>query len=90
MKTDFPILVKSMRLLFKPDFKSLETLTHEEHDQVLTDLEARSSQMIVDNGYTEEEFYSLYQEYYMDFSSDNPDEWIIKHDPSNAQIISGN
>lgn len=89
MKTDFPTLVKSMRLIFKPDFKALESLAHEEHDRVLSELESKSSQMIVDNGYTEEEFYSLYQEYYMDFSSDNPDEWVIKHDPSNAQIISG-
>ncbi len=45
--------------------------------------------MIVENGYSEEEFYSLYREYFMDFSSENPDEWIIKHDPANAQIISG-
>ncbi len=89
MKTDFPTLVKSMRLVLRPDFKALESLEGEPHDQALSDLEKKSAQMIVENGYSEDEFYSLYQEYFIDFSSDNPDEWIIKHDPDNAQIISG-
>ncbi len=90
MKTAFPTLVKAMRLLLKPEFKKLETLVGEEHSQTLEYVENKSSQMIVENGYSEEEFYSLYREYFMDFSSENPDEWIIKHDPENAQIISGN
>jgi hypothetical protein len=46
--------------------------------------------MILEAGYTETEFYSLSGEYYMDFSSENPDEWVVKLDPENAQIISGN
>jgi hypothetical protein len=46
--------------------------------------------MVLDAGYTKDEFDSLYREYFMDFSSDKPDEWIIRHDPENAQIISGN
>lgn len=90
MKTDFVTLVKSMRLILRPEFKKLETLVGEEHSQTLENVESQSTQMIIENGYTEEEFYSLYQEYYMDFSSENPDEWIIKRDPENAQIISGN
>ena len=44
--------------------------------------------MIQDAGYTEEEFNNTRDKYYMDFSSDNPDEWIIKHNPDNAKLIS--
>jgi hypothetical protein len=93
MKTDFAILIKSMRLTFRPDFKIItinSILTPEQLDQALLDLEEKQGQMIIDNGYTQEEFDLLYREYFMDFSSENPDEWIIKHDPENAQIISGN
>ncbi len=89
MKTDFPILVKAMRLCFRTEFKALESLDDVQHDQALSDLEDKSKKMIAENGYSEEEFYTLYQEYFMDFTSDNPDEWIIRHDPENAQIISG-
>lgn len=93
MKTDFAILIKSMRLTFRPDFKNItlkDGLTAEQLDQELADLEKRQQQMIHDNGYTQEEFDALYREYYMDFSSNNPDEWVIKHDPENPIIISGN
>jgi hypothetical protein len=45
--------------------------------------------MITDSGYSEEEFYQLESQYFLDFSSEDPDEWIIRHDPENAQIISG-
>lgn len=87
MKTDFPTLIKSMRLVLKPEFDRLDALKDEEHDQMLAFIESKSLQMIQDNGYTEEEFYTIYAQYYMDFSSNNPDEWIIKLDPNNAQVI---
>lgn len=93
MKTEFSTLIKSMRLVFRPDFKAItlkDGLTTEQLNQALEELEQRQQQMIVDNGYTKEEFDSLYREYFMDFSSENPDEWVIKHDPANPVIISGN
>lgn len=93
MKTEFSTLIKSMRLIFRPDFKAITLkadLSVEQLNQALEELEQKQQQMIVDNGYTKEEFDSLYREYYMDFSSDNPDEWVIKHDPANPVIISGN
>lgn len=92
MKKDFAQLIKEMRVALRPDFKSLtfnEALTSEQLDQALADIEKRQDQMVIDAGYTKEEFDSVYREYFMDFSSDKPDEWIIKHDPENAQIISG-
>lgn len=90
MKTDFVTLVKEMRKCLRPSFKRLETLVGEEHSNTLENVEETSSKMITEAGYTEHEFYTLSSEYYMDFSSENPDEWIIRHDPENAQIISGN
>lgn len=93
MKTDFATLIKSMRLTFRPDFKAItlkDGLSSEQLDQELADLEKRQQQMVRDNGYTQEEFDALYREYYMDFSSANPDEWVIKHDPENPIIVSGN
>lgn len=93
MKTEFATLIKSMRLVFRPDFKTItlsEGLTTEQLDQALLELEKKQQQMIVENGYTQEEFDVLYREYYMDFTSDNPDEWVIKHDPENPVIISHN
>ena len=93
MKTDFAILIKSMRLTFRPDFKAItlkDGLSPEQLDQELADLEKRQQQMVQDNGYTQEEFDALYREYYMDFSSNNPDEWVIRHDPENPIIVSGN
>jgi hypothetical protein len=79
-----------MRKSLRPEFKKLETLVGEEHSQTLESVEEKSSKMILEAGYTETEFYSLSGEYYMDFSSENPDEWVVKLDPENAQIISGN
>lgn len=90
MKTDIVTLIKSMRKVLRPDFKKLEALVGEDHSHTLESVEERSSQMISEAGYTESEFYALSSEYYMDFSSENPDEWVIRHDPENAQIISGN
>lgn len=93
MKTDFATLIKDIRLALRPDFKNItlsDSLTTEQLDQALASLEEKRHQMVVQNGYTQEEFDSLYREYYMDFSSENPDEWVIKHDPENPVIISHN
>jgi len=90
MKTDIAILIKDMRKVLRPDFKKLENLVGPEHSNTLQHVEETSAKMITEAGYTESEFYTLSTEYYMDFSSENPDEWIIRHDPENAQIISGN
>jgi len=90
MKEDFATLVKSMRLTLMPAFKRLETLTGEEHSNALDMIERESLKMILDAGYTESEFYGEHQKHFMDFSSKNPDEWIIKLDPENAHIISSN
>jgi hypothetical protein len=95
MKKDFAQLIKEMRTALRPEFHSIiasenHSLTSEQLSQSLMDLETRTNQMIVDNGYTKSEFDLLCREHFMDFSSNNPDEWIIKHDPENAQIISGN
>jgi len=90
MKTDFVTLIKSIRKALRPEFKKLESLTGEQHSNTLDMIERESLKMILEADYTETEFYEEYQEYFMDFSSDNPDEWIIKRDPENAEIISGN
>jgi hypothetical protein len=95
MKKDFAQLIKEMRTALRPEFHSIiasdgSQLTSEQLSQSLMDLETKTNQMIVDNGYTKPEFDQLCREHFMDFSSNNPDEWVIKHDPENAQIISGN
>ena len=43
--------------------------------------------MLAEAGYTLSEFDKLEAEYFMDFSSDDPEEWIIEHDPKNAGVI---
>lgn len=90
MKMDIVTLIKSMRTVLRPEFKKLNSSFGAEHSSTLEFIEEKSSQMIAEAGYSESEFYSLSREYYMDFSSENPDEWIIRHDPKNAVIISSN
>jgi hypothetical protein len=90
MKTDFVNLILSMRKSLRPEFKKLESLSGEEHSNTLDMIERESLKMILAAGYTELEFYTEYQQYFMDFSSDNPDEWVVRHDPADPHIISGN
>jgi hypothetical protein len=93
MKTDFATLIKDIRIALRPDFKTItlsDGLTTEQLDEALASLEEKRHQMVIQSGYSQEEFDSLYKEYYMDFSSENPDEWVIKHDPENPVIISHN
>lgn len=92
MKKDFVQLIKEMRLAFKPEFEEIlasDTTNIEKTSQSLSDLEKKQDQMIADAGYEQSEFDNILKEYFMDFSSNNPDEWIIRHDPENAQIITG-
>ena len=90
MKKEFPHLVKDMRVAFHPEFKSIANnavLTTEQFDTALLDLEEKQQKMIVESGYTQNEFDTMCREYFMDFTSENPDEWVIKHDPDNAHIV---
>lgn len=90
MKKDFVQLVKDLRITFRPAFYKVvnaEELSTEQKSQALTDLEVKQEQALIEAGYTFKEFDSLLREYFMDLSSENPDEWIIRHDPENAIII---
>lgn len=92
MKTEFPKLLKDMRLALNPEFKSIvsdSTLTAEQLDKALMKVEALQEQMVKDHGYTQEEFSQLIKEHFIDFSSTNPDEWVIRPDTENPQIITG-
>jgi hypothetical protein len=90
MKTDFITLLKDMRLALNPEFKTIvgdSSLTADQLDKALLDIESRQEEMVKQHGYTQEEFAQLIKEHYIDFSSVNPDEWVIRQDPENAQII---
>lgn len=90
MKKEFAQLVKDMRVAFHPQFKSIASnteLSTEQFDKELAELEEKQKAMIVESGYTQNEFDQLCREHFMDFSSSNPDEWVIRHDPDNAHII---
>lgn len=90
MKKEFAQLVKDMRVAFHPEFKVIAnnaTLTTDQFDKALAELEEKQKNMIVESGYTQNEFDKLCREHFMDFSSANPEEWVIKHDPDNAHII---
>lgn len=92
MKTEFPKLLKDMRLALNPEFKAIvsdSTLTAEQLDKALMEIETRQEQMVKEHGYTQEEFSQLIKEHFIDFSSANPDEWVIKPDTENPQIITG-
>lgn len=92
MRTDFPTLLKDMRLKLNPEFKAIvsdSSLTAEQLDKALMSIEAKQEQMVKEHGYTQEEFSQLIKEHFIDFSSSNPDEWVIRPDTDNAQIITG-
>jgi hypothetical protein len=92
MKTEFPKLLKDMRIALNPEFKTIvsdSTLTADQFDKALMEIEAKQEQMVKDHGYTQEEFSQLIKEHFIDFSSTNPDEWVIKLDTENPQIIIG-
>jgi len=39
--------------------------------------------ILADAGWTYDEYYNMIDNYFMDFSSDNPEEWIIRYEPKN-------
>jgi hypothetical protein len=90
MKKEFAQLVKDMRLAFHPEFKAIAgnaNLSTDQFDKALAELEEKQKQMVIESGYTQTEFDKLCREHFMDFSSANSDEWVIRHDPDNAHII---
>lgn len=91
MKTDFAVLIKNMRVTLRPVFQSIrvnaDASNLAEVHAIFDEIEAKKAQMVTEAGYTQEEFDKLEREHYMDFSSDNPDEWVIRHDPENPVVI---
>jgi len=89
MKKEFTQLIKDIRLALRDDFKAIvsSNLSVNEMSDKLTELEEKQNIMLAEAGYDSVEYHSLMKEYFMDFSSPNPDEWVVKHDPENAQII---
>ncbi|HEY5267887.1 MAG TPA: hypothetical protein VII94_02005 [Candidatus Saccharimonadales bacterium] len=90
MKKDFAELIKDMRIAFAPEFKTIchnTSLTSDQLDLALKELEEKRNQMIIENGYTQSEFDTITNEYFIDFTSSNPDEWIIRHDPENPGLL---
>lgn len=89
MKKDFVQLIKDMRLALMDEFQAIVTsdLSVEQKGQKLLELEEKQDKMIAEAGYDPSEYYKHLTDYYMDFRSSNPDEWVIKYDPENAQIV---
>jgi hypothetical protein len=92
MKKDFTILIKELRLALQAEFKSIVSSgsSIEEVSPKLSELENKQDTIIKEAGYDPIEFLQLMKEYFMDFSSPDPNEWVIRHDPENAQIIASN
>lgn len=89
MKKDFAELIKDMRRAFAPEFQSIihdTNLTSDQLDKALETLEEKRNQMLIENGYTTIEFDTMSREYFIDFTSSNSDEWIVRHDPENAGL----
>jgi len=91
MKTNFTTLMKDLRITLHPLFKSMAFGTAnatENHVEItLDDLEKKKDAMLLQAGYTSDEFDKLIKEYYLDFSSDKPEDWIMRHDPEHAVVI---
>ena len=91
MKKDFVALVKEIRITLRPEFLKIigtsAPVTSDQMDKLIDELEAKRLVIITEYGYTYNEFLSLVKEYSMNFTSANPEEWVIKHDPENAGVI---
>lgn len=86
-KTDFPTLVKIIRMKIRPEFQRL-LIKSPISSEALDDLYNQTEIICSEHGYSLNEFSDLTKRYYMDFSSDNPDEWIVKEClPSEAGIL---
>lgn len=89
MKKDFAQLIKEIRVALRPEFRSIGDYVDvpEEVHKRLEEFESKLEQILAESGYSLLEFCEIQKDYFMDFSSDNPDEWIIKYDPNNPEII---
>jgi len=94
MKKDFGQLIKEMRIVLHPIFNSFisdPTVSSDARYALsikhLDNVDSIRDKMLAEAGYTLSEFDKLEAEYFMDFSSDDPEEWIIEHDPKNAGVI---
>ena len=87
MKKDFVQLVKDLRLALRPAFSALGTLPGDNLDSALDDIENRQEQMLKEAGYTQAEFTEKLRVYSLDFSSENPEEWKVWHDPEETSVI---
>lgn len=90
MKKEFAQLIREMRVALHPQFKSItndSNLSAELLDKALADLDEKQHQMITESGYTQAEFDGMCREHFMDFSSSDPDEWVIKYNPDYPHII---
>lgn len=86
-KTDFPTVIKLLRIKLRPEFQQLLTKLPPSSG-ALDYLDSQTEIILSEHGYSLDEFDELSKRYYMDFSSDNPDEWIIREcPPSEAGIM---
>lgn len=84
-KTDFAQLLKQMRITLHPMFASISKATDQE--QAWKEFDDTKSSMLKEAGWTDAEFDTTQNEYFADFSSDDPEKWIIRHDPKNPGIV---
>lgn len=89
-KTPFPELIKSMRKVLNPKFKAIattQTTGASSADNLLQDIEDEYAKLTAAGGYTVDEFAEETKNYFIDFSSSNLDEWVVRLDPEHATII---
>ena len=84
-KTPFPELIKEMRKVLNPKFKAIGGVGST--DTALQDIEDEHAKLVVAGGYTVDEFAEETKNHFIDFSSANPDEWVVRLDPEHATII---
>jgi hypothetical protein len=85
-KTPFIQLMKEMRLEIHPMFKALSS-TDDPTNASLTKIEELQETMAKKAGYTMDEFTAAMNEHFMDFTNEDPEQWVIRHDPENAKIL---
>lgn len=77
--------MKNMRLVLHPMFAAISSSTDQE--QSWKDFDAKKADLLSTAGWTDAEFDKAQNEYYIDFTNDDPAQWIIRHDPANAKIL---
>jgi|SRR5208283_605584 hypothetical protein len=73
-------VIKEMRLVAYPAFKEAKDNEYQEVDEKLTAI-------LTEANLSNNDICDIIKNYYIDWSSDNSDEWVIKYDPNNAKII---